>query len=179
MALSHGKFQTSWGVFLLAIAAVLYGLYEVLYRKFAVKEGRAPLALANFILGGIGATHLFCFWIFFIPLNYSGLEKFELPSAATTGRLFLNAFLAMAFNWSFMLCLVLLPSPVLVNVAVLLTIPASDITDLLVHSASFSGKSIGGTVLICIGFILLTFESYREEKARRQRLVGITEVAGF
>jgi drug/metabolite transporter (DMT)-like permease len=132
-------------------AAVLYGLWEVLYKKYGVKDSTPPLLLC-FILGSYGLAHLFVFWVFFIPFNYFGWEPFRFPSTGQFQLIAFNAFLGTMYNVSFMAALALLPSPVFVSVAGLMTIPLSALSDYLLHGTTLGALQITGVALIVFGF---------------------------
>jgi drug/metabolite transporter (DMT)-like permease len=135
------------------LAATLYGLWEVLYKKYAVKNTTTPLLLM-FILGSYGLVHLFVFWVFMIPLNFLHIEPFAFPSIDQFRLLAFNAFLGTAYNISFMAALAFLPSPVFVSVATLMTIPLSSVTDFLFHHTELVPIQVIGIILIVIGFLI-------------------------
>ena len=63
-----------------------------------------------------------------------------------------NAFLGTMYNVSFMAALALLPSPVFVSVAGLMTIPLSALSDYLLHGTTLGALQITGVALIVFGF---------------------------
>lgn len=71
------------GNIMIGIGSVLYGLYEVLYKKYACPpEGTSPgrgMIFANTFGTLIGCFTLFVLWIPLPILHFSGLETFELP----------------------------------------------------------------------------------------------------
>jgi drug/metabolite transporter (DMT)-like permease len=136
-------------------AALLFGLWEVLYKKFAV-GGDSPTILLLFIYGSYGLAHLFLFWIFMWPLNAFKIEIFQLPSLDQFKLIFLNMFLATSFNCSFFTALALIDSPVLVSIACLLTIPATTLVDYILFQQLLSTFEIIGGIMIIIGFLLFS-----------------------
>jgi hypothetical protein len=71
------------GNIIIGIGSVLYGLYEVLYKRLACPpEGTSPgrgMIFANTFGSLIGAFTLSVLWIPLPILHYTGLETFQLP----------------------------------------------------------------------------------------------------
>jgi drug/metabolite transporter (DMT)-like permease len=71
------------GNIIIGIGSVLYGLYEVLYKKYACPpEGTSPgrgMIFANTFGSLIGSFTLLVLWIPLPILHVTGVEKFELP----------------------------------------------------------------------------------------------------
>lgn len=133
------------GNIIIGIGSVLYGLYEVLYKKLACPpEGTSPgrgMIFANTFGSLIGCFTLFVLWIPLPILHFTGLETFELPRGeaawmlfisvianaseislgilpASTGLMSATTDISPAFSGSF-LVLISLTSPVLSSVAAL------------------------------------------------------------
>lgn len=72
------------GNIIIGIGSVLYGLYEVLYKKLACPpDGCSPgrgMIFANTFGSLIGCFTLFILWIPIPILHFTGIEKFALPS---------------------------------------------------------------------------------------------------
>jgi len=134
------------GNIIIGIGSVLYGLYEVLYKKLACPpEGTSPgrgMIFANTFGSLIGCFTLFVLWIPLPILHFTGLETFELPRGEAASMLLISVlanaskyhysgeildFLAdsaAAFSGSF-LVLISLTSPVLSSVAALYVGPVA------------------------------------------------------
>jgi drug/metabolite transporter (DMT)-like permease len=71
------------GNIIIGVGSVLYGFYEVLYKKVACPpEGTSPgrgMIFANTFGSMIGTFTLLVLWIPLPILHYTGLETFELP----------------------------------------------------------------------------------------------------
>jgi len=80
---SHEAENRAFGNTVIGVGSVLYGLYEVLYKKLACPpEGAAPdkgVIFANTFGSMIGAFTLSVLWIPLPLLHYMGWEIFELP----------------------------------------------------------------------------------------------------
>lgn len=80
---SHEAENRAFGNLVIGVGSVLYGLYEVLYKRFACPpDGAAPnkgMIFANTFGSLIGAFTLSVLWIPLPLLHYTGWETFELP----------------------------------------------------------------------------------------------------
>ncbi|KAI9870982.1 MAG: hypothetical protein M1830_003559, partial [Pleopsidium flavum] len=162
------------GNIVIGIGSVLYGLYEVLYKKLACPpEGTSPgrgMIFANTFGSLIGCFTLLVLWIPIPILHFTGLEIFELPRGEAAWMLLISVLANATFSGSF-LVLISLTSPVLSSVAALLTIFLVAIVDWLLTGQPLSAAAIAGGVLIIIAFLLLSWSTYREmDEERRKRL---------
>ncbi|KAF7547274.1 hypothetical protein G7Z17_g7828 [Cylindrodendrum hubeiense] len=154
-----------FGNLVIGVGSVLYGLYEVLYKRFACPpEGVSPgrgMIFANTFGSCIGLFTLTVLWIPLPIIHFLGIEKFELPVASTCW-LILCAVLANAtFSGSF-LVLISLTSPVLSSVAALLTIFIVALVDWFITGEPLSFAAIIGGAMIIVAFLGLTWSTYRE-----------------
>lgn len=161
------------GNLVIGVGSVLYGLYEVLYKKWACPpEGTSPgrgMIFANAFGSLIGLFTLTVLWIPLPILHVTGLEPFELPTGKTAGLLFISTISNAVFSGSF-LVLMSLTSPVLSSVAALLTIFLVAITDSLLHpERKLSAAAIGGGSMIVVAFALLSWATYREVDQERKK----------
>lgn len=87
------------GNLVIGIGSVLYGLYEVLYKRLACPpEGTSPgrgMIFAQLLGSLIGGFTLLVLWIPLVILHLTGLETFELPRG-DTARILLISVLANA-----------------------------------------------------------------------------------
>ena len=161
------------GNLIIGIGSVLYGLYEVLYKKWACPpEGTSPgrgMIFANTFGSLIGLFTLTVLWIPLPILHFTGLERFELPHGKAAGLLFISTISNAIFSGSF-LVLMSLTSPVLSSVAALLTIFLVAITDSLLHpEEKLSAAAIGGGSMIIVAFAMLSWATYREMDQERKK----------
>jgi len=155
------------GNVVIGIGSVLYGLYEVMYKRYACPpDGVSPGRGVSFAMtfgALIGTFTLTVLWIPLPILHWLNIERFELPDA-TTGWLVLAAVLSNAtFSGSF-LVLISLTSPVLSSVAALLTIFIVAIADWFIFGEPLSMAAIIGGSMIIIAFLGLSWSTYREMK---------------
>ncbi|KAB8073164.1 hypothetical protein BDV29DRAFT_201960 [Aspergillus leporis] len=160
------------GNLIIGIGSVLYGLYEVLYKKFACPpEGTSPgrsMVFANTFGSLIGCFTLIVLWIPLPILHLLGWETFHWPTGETAWMLFISVLANATFSGSF-LVLISLTSPVLSSVASLLTIFLVAIVDWLRTGQRLSTASVIGGVLIIAAFFLLSWSTYREMNEERKK----------
>lgn len=153
------------GNFVIGIGAVLYGLYEVLYKKLACPPStispRRQAVFANVVGSGIGLATFLILWILLPILHYTKLEEFELPTGKILGLLITSVLSNMLFSGG-MLVLMSLTSPVLSSVASLLTIFLVAIVDWALFGVPVTGAGAFGCVLIVIAFLLLSYATWQE-----------------
>jgi drug/metabolite transporter (DMT)-like permease len=153
------------GNLIIGIGSVMYGLYEVLYKKYACPpDGVSPsraMTFANSFGSMVGTFTLCVLWIPLPILHWTGIETFEMPRGKTAALLAVSTLSNAVFSGSF-LVLMSLTSPVLSSVAALLTIFLVAITDWLITGQPLSGPAILGGLLIVVAFLMLSWATYRE-----------------
>lgn len=165
------------GNIIIGIGSVLYGLYEVLYKRLACPpEGTSPgraMIFANTFGSLIGAFTLSVLWIPLPIFHYTGLETFQLPQGEQAWMMVISVIANVTFSGSFLI-LISLTSPVLSSVAALLTIFLVAIVDWLLTNKALSPGAIIGGLLIIGAFLLLTWSTFKEvQDDRRKREVDI------
>ncbi|KAF2231713.1 hypothetical protein EV356DRAFT_506542 [Viridothelium virens] len=166
------------GNIVIGIGSVLYGFYEVLYKKVACPpDGTSPargMIFANTFGSCIGTFTFLVLWIPLPLLHVLGVEKFELPDAHTAFVLFISVIMNATFSGSF-LVLISLTSPVLSSVAALLTIFIVALIDVMLPPPLYSPLSawaIAGGLLIILAFLMLSYATYREMDEDRRKKVA-------
>jgi len=167
------------GNLIIGVGSVLYGFYEVLYKRLACPpEGTSPgrgMVFANTFGSLIGSFTLLVLWFPLPILHITGIEIFELPTGYTAWLLLVSVLANATFSGSF-LVLISLTSPVLSSVAALLTIFLVAIVDWLWTGVPLSGAAIVGGLLIITAFLLLSWSTYREmSEERRRKRVDLSE----
>ncbi|KAL4915936.1 hypothetical protein BDW62DRAFT_118156 [Aspergillus aurantiobrunneus] len=160
------------GNLIIGLGSVLYGLYEVLYKRFAcppegTSAGRS-MVFANTFGSLIGLFTLLVLWIPLPILHIIGLETFRWPTGEAAWMLMISVVANATFSGSF-LVLISLTSPVLSSVAALLTIFLVAIVDWLRTGQPLSMASIIGGILIMVAFFLLSWSTYREMNEERKK----------
>ncbi|WYZ41209.1 hypothetical protein EsH8_V_000104 [Colletotrichum jinshuiense] len=153
------------GNLIIGLGSVLYGLYEVLYKRFACPpDGCSPgrgMVFANTFGSCIGLFTLTVLWIPLPILHWTGIEIFSLPTGHTAWMLLFSVIMNATFAGSF-LVLISLTSPVLSSVASLLTIFIVAITDWLRTGEPLSAAALLGGVMIMLAFGMLSWSTWRE-----------------
>ncbi|KZF19623.1 hypothetical protein L228DRAFT_270950 [Xylona heveae TC161] len=160
------------GNIVIGVGSVLYGLYEVLYKRFACPpEGTSPgrgMIFANTFGSLIGCFTFLVLWIPIPILHVTGVERFALPRGEAAWMLFISVLANATFSGSF-LVLISLTSPVLSSVAALLTIFIVAVVDWLITGQPLSAAAIIGGILIIAAFLMLSWSTYRELDEERRK----------
>lgn len=174
------------GNMIIGVGSVLYGLYEVLYKRFACPpEGTSAfrsVTFANTFGSMIGLFTIFVLWIPIPILHWTGIESFEVPRGRAAWLLFWSIVMNMSFAGSF-LVLISLTSPVFSSVASLLTIFIVAVSDWMMTGKPLSGASMVGGLFIMLAFGLLSWSTWKEieeqeEVKRRRASVGAAGPVG-
>ncbi|KAI4862629.1 hypothetical protein F4820DRAFT_430090 [Hypoxylon rubiginosum] len=169
------------GNMIIGAGSVLYGLYEVMYKRWACPpEGTSAargMIFANAFGSCIGAFTLLVLWVPLPVLHVLGWETFELPTGRAAVYLFLSVVMNATFAGSF-LVLISLTSPVLSSVAALLTIFLVAAADWLVTGQAMSAAALAGGCMIVVAFLMLSWSTWREmtEDAARKAAVDVAPV---
>lgn len=153
------------GNLVIGVGSVLYGLYEVLYKRLAcppdgVSPGRGMI-FANTFASCIGLFTSLFLWVPLPILHWLNIERFEIPNASTCWLILLAVLSNATFSGSF-LVLISLTSPVLSSVAALLTIFLVAIADWVLTGDPLSLAAIVGGSMIVVAFLALSWSTYRE-----------------
>lgn len=167
------------GNMIIGAGSVLYGLYEVLYKRYACPpNGCSPVRgviFANTFGALLGLFTLVVLWIPLPFLHWTGLETFYLPTGHTAWMLFFSVIANATFAGSF-LVLISLTSPVLSSVASLLTIFIVAITDWMITGEPLSGAAVLGGLMIMVAFLMLAWSTWREmAESQRRKAVDLTD----
>lgn len=163
------------GNIVIGIGSVLYGFYEVLYKKVACPpDGTSPgrgVIFANLFGTMIGVFTLTVLWIPLPILHFMGWETFELPRGEAAWMLLISVFANATFSGSF-LVLISLTSPVLSSVAALLTIFLVALCDEMLPPPLYSpitAAAMVGGLMIIFAFLLLSWSTYVEMREENER----------
>lgn len=155
------------GNIIIAVGAVLYGLYEVLYKKYGCPpdqyDPNRSIVFANAIATGLGLFTLTIMWIPIPILHILGWETFELPPKSALIALILSIAANFVYS-SCLLAMISLTSPVLSSVACLLSIFVVAIVDTQITGEPLSAAAMVGGLLISVGFAILSWATYIEMK---------------
>lgn len=160
------------GNIIIGVGSVMYGFYEVLYKKIACPpEGVSAIrsvTCANAVGSGLGFTTLVVLWIPIPILHYLDLEPFALPRGQAASLFAVSVISNAIFSGSF-LALISLTSPVLSSVAALLTIFLVAIVDWMITGKPLSPAAIIGGLVISGAFFLLAGDTWKEMKESEKK----------
>ncbi|CAK9435602.1 uncharacterized protein LODBEIA_P03290 [Lodderomyces beijingensis] len=163
-----------WGNVIIFFGAILYGLYEVLYKKFlCVPEHLAKIitprrqsTFSNFVMSLMGAFTLLILITLIIVLEVFHIHKFNFfDYGENTHRIWtyiaVSIFGNLMFSASF-LSLMALTGPVLSSVSALTTIFVVGVVEWLIYGNALDFQQIVGDFLVIVGFVALTIASWKE-----------------
>jgi drug/metabolite transporter (DMT)-like permease len=155
------------GNFIILFGAILYGLYEVFYKKWCcppseIVSARRQATFSNFIMCLIGINTFIVLGLAFLIVEILNIHHFQFPTDSTAIFVMIASILSnILFSVSF-LGLMSLTSPVLSSVASLLTILVVGLFEYIFRGIVIEFAQIIGYVLIILGFTLLTYASWNE-----------------
>jgi drug/metabolite transporter (DMT)-like permease len=147
------------------VAAMLFGLNEVLYKRHFVPTSGPSLVLANLVTMCVGFATVSFHWVFVVVFNAIGWEVFAWPSMAQFKLVAINAVCGLVYNAAF-LPVIALNGPVVAAVGVMLSIPSVAMVDWVVLSRPLTLGVIVGSVMVMLSFWMLVSENYEESEHR-------------
>ncbi|KAJ1795112.1 hypothetical protein GGH19_003671 [Coemansia sp. RSA 1807] len=150
------------------------GLYQVLYKKYAVPRDFHSLFAVNFMTSMLGLCTLMLFWIPVPIFHITGIERFHWPTRAQMLLILANALAGVAYNGCFMIALAL-TSPLFAAVGVMLTIPAMAVVDMTMQGHVLDWNVFAGGAAILTGFCILTLAEYRDTVHKAERADSASE----
>eukprot|EP01029_Cantina_marsupialis_P015630 TRINITY_DN3432_c0_g2_i1.p1 TRINITY_DN3432_c0_g2~~TRINITY_DN3432_c0_g2_i1.p1 ORF type:complete len:432 (+),score=135.16 TRINITY_DN3432_c0_g2_i1:58-1296(+) len=164
-----GDWISKW-VMMIFFGAITYGLWEVVYVRWGCNRADLSVSMVTFITGMMGLVGC-CFGLLcFFPLHWTGFEEYPTPTWETVWSLVANGVAGALYNISFLVGLGTARTPVLVAMAILLTIPATSISDYFLHDVTMNGTQFIGAGFVSAGFIWLTLkEHYDHKKAQESK----------
>lgn len=163
-----------WGNLLISVGAVMYGYYEVLYKKYTcvaahlakVITPRRQLTFSNFVMGLMGLYTLVILFSLLIIAQVTGIHHFNMFNyGEKTGKIWFYVVGSIISNLLFsalFLSLMALTSPVLLSVSSLVTIFLIGVVEWLLFGNALGFSQLLGDALVIAGFIVLTYASWSE-----------------
>ena len=154
----------SAGILVEVFCAFTQAFYYVAFRKWALRNGNMPPSIVAIITGLEGVAHIAIFSLGLLILDVTAIERFEWPANDQLRTLSIGATLAFSGNVALMEALVLLPNPLLVSVATLMTTPVNWAADYMIHSADAKKigtfKIFGGLIIVATFGIVIVRDHY-------------------
>ncbi|KAK4496546.1 hypothetical protein PRZ48_012526 [Zasmidium cellare] len=157
------------GNIIACVGAVAFGLYEVLFKKWACssrpesQESSLPLTLAASALTGFYTLGVL--WVGIIVLHFVGWEVFTLPSWYAFLWIVI-AVLAGSISITLLVVLVIWTDPVFGSMANVLSVFFVALADWLVWGLSPSLATYIGGALIFVAFTLLSWETLGDKEKK-------------
>lgn len=155
------------GNLIILLGAVLYGLYEVIYKKLAcppsnLVSARRQATFSNFVMFFIGIGTFAILTPIILLVHFTGIHHFDIPTDRVALQyIFCSIFANQIFSVTF-LGLMSLTSPVFSSVASLLTILVVGWFESVFRNILITTGQFFGYMLIMAGFALLTYCSWNE-----------------
>eukprot|EP00918_Siedleckia_nematoides_P057867 GHVU01126196.1.p1 GENE.GHVU01126196.1~~GHVU01126196.1.p1 ORF type:complete len:482 (+),score=77.28 GHVU01126196.1:234-1679(+) len=145
------------GIAVATLCAAMYAGFEVLY-KWDLLGGRskAPLVLVCTVVGLMGLVMTLLLWVPIFPLSLSGLEPLtRLLTSKQWLIICINGVVILGFQMCLQLSLCFLPNPLLVSLASLLSMPASQFTDWFLRTGKLTLPATLGSGFIGASFVIM------------------------
>jgi drug/metabolite transporter (DMT)-like permease len=159
--------QRILGDLIIAFGAVMYGLYEVLYKKLSCPpvdavSSRRLVAFSNFCASVIGLATFSFGWFIILVAHVMGWSRFTFITSLYTWLIIVFSIVSnLVFSLSF-LALMSLTSPVLSSVSSLITILFVGLFEWILFGISISAGQLVGDFFVVIGFIVLSYSYWNE-----------------
>ncbi|GMM27573.1 hypothetical protein DAMA08_002890 [Martiniozyma asiatica (nom. inval.)] len=166
------------GNFIILIGAILYGLYEVLYKCWACPpsneiSARRQATFSNFTMCLMGISSLFLMGIPMAFIHITGIYRFNVSLTFKGWSILLGSILSNhIFSVSF-LGLMGLTDPVFSSVASLLTILVVGLWEWFVRGVTITFTQILGYIGITVGFLIIGYISWNEISEENEEDDGI------
>ncbi|KAJ2774727.1 hypothetical protein IWQ56_000460 [Coemansia nantahalensis] len=141
------------------LSACSLGLYQVLYKKYAVPRDFHSLFAVNSMTALFGLCTLVLCWVPLPVLHATGVERFRWPNRSQTALIALNALLGVAYNACYMIALAV-TSPLFAAIGIMLTIPVVAVVDMAVQGHILAWNVFAGGAAILVGFSVLTYAEF-------------------
>eukprot|EP00761_Pharyngomonas_kirbyi_P000547 gb/GECH01000547.1/.p1 GENE.gb/GECH01000547.1/~~gb/GECH01000547.1/.p1 ORF type:complete len:521 (+),score=107.09 gb/GECH01000547.1/:1-1563(+) len=164
-----------YGDMLMLVSAIMWALYEVLYKRVL---GDLQTSAVNFYLGFLGIWNLIILWPGLILSNYAEWEPFALPHGESLAFVLVNAIVSLFLNY-FINWGIAYASPLFIRSGVMCSIPAALIYDMIFNGKHANFDRMFGAALIIFGFAAVSIEPPQNRlpkflKRRTFRWGGIT-----
>lgn len=165
-----------WGNLIILAGAILYGYYEVIYKKYTcipehltkLITPRRQMTFANFIMVFLGLFSCLILFVVIVLAQVLGIHDFVLlknSDGTHDGLIWFYFFGSIVSNVLFsasFLSLMALTSPVLSSVSSLLTIFLIGVVEWVLFGNALSTQQLAGDFLVILGFTILTVASWNE-----------------
>ncbi|KAL8429670.1 hypothetical protein ACSSS7_006445 [Eimeria intestinalis] len=167
---SQGEPQSTNGVVLSICSSATYGLFEVLYKMYLLQNrSNHPLTFVFFVSGVMGALSLLFMWVPIPLLHALDWETFPSspPPFLAIFLLFLSCICSSIYTILLQISLMLLPSPMLVAMCFLLSLPPAAASDAL--RGGGGGVGSPGCAFIAFALIITGIKEWNLKEREEQQ----------
>ncbi|KAM7345601.1 solute carrier family 35 member F5 [Cochliomyia hominivorax] len=160
----------SRGALLALFSAFFYAAYLVFVKRKSDTEEKIDIPL---FFGFVGLWNLLLMWPIFFILNFTKIEKFELPNQNQFAILFLNGLIGTVVSEALWLWGCFLTSSLIGTIAISLQIPLSILFDVLLKKKPYSPLFYMGSVPTFMALILLALLMRNDDSDPLMRLFKV------
>ncbi|XP_065369547.1 solute carrier family 35 member F5 [Calliphora vicina] len=160
----------SRGALLALFSAFFYAAYLVFVKRKSDTEEKIDIPL---FFGFVGLWNLLLMWPIFFILNFTKIEKFELPNQNQFAILFLNGLIGTVVSEALWLWGCFLTSSLIGTIAISLQIPLSILFDVLLKKKPYSPLFYIGSVPTFVALMLLALLMRNDDSDPLMRLFKV------
>ncbi|XP_037810746.1 solute carrier family 35 member F5-like [Lucilia sericata] len=160
----------SRGALLALFSAFFYAAYLVFVKRKSDTEEKIDIPL---FFGFVGLWNLLLMWPIFFILNFTKIEKFELPNQNQFAILFLNGLIGTVVSEALWLWGCFLTSSLIGTIAISLQIPLSILFDVLLKKKPYSPLFYIGSVPTFMALMLLALLMRNDDSDPLMRLFKV------
>ncbi|KAL8445140.1 hypothetical protein Emed_005835 [Eimeria media] len=167
---SQGEPQSTTGIILSICSSATYGLFEVLYKMYLLQNrSNHPLTFVFFVSGLMGALALLFMWVPIPLLHALDWEAFPSspPPFLAIFLLILSCICSSIYTILLQVSLMLLPSPMLVAMCFLLSLPPAAASDAL--RGGGGGVGSPGCAFIAFALIITGIKEWNLKEREEQQ----------
>uniref|UniRef100_A0A1A9W2D5 Solute carrier family 35 member F5 n=1 Tax=Glossina brevipalpis TaxID=37001 RepID=A0A1A9W2D5_9MUSC len=160
----------SRGALLALFSAFFYAAYLVFVKRKSDTEEKLDIPL---FFGFVGLWNLLLMWPIFFILNFTKIEKFELPNQNQFAILFLNGLIGTVLSEALFLWGCFLTSSLIGTLALSLQIPLSILFDVILKKKSYTPIFYAGSIPIFLALLLAAILMRNDDTDPLMRLFKI------
>ncbi|KAL9915071.1 solute carrier family 35 member F5 [Glossina fuscipes] len=160
----------SRGALLALFSAFFYAAYLVFVKRKSDTEEKLDIPL---FFGFVGLWNVLLMWPIFFILNFTKIEKFELPNQNQFGILILNGLIGTVLSEALWLWGCFLTSSLIGTLALSLQIPLSILFDVILKKKSYTPIFYAGSIPIFMALLLAAILMRNDDTDPLMRLLKI------
>lgn len=145
---------------IIAGGSVLYGLYDVLYKKLACMPTQTAASrqacFSNLIGSCIGLATMLLMWPVLLMLHFTGVETFEIPGRRILAYLAVSVVGNVVYGGAF-LVLMALTDPVLGSISTLIATCCVPFVEFVLFGRGITLAEVSGGLIIVSAFVVMAY----------------------